>query len=164
MKEWDVSLSELLQPDLRVRMIRCKAQMERFDFFFALHLREHLYSHTDNLFKDLHGTNMADVSGERLANLTKETLTKIPTSDQSFDHFYANVARRSEGLLDEPTLPRKRRTPARLEVGASALSYPQIPKLRGSVTRLIHLIVRAIYQRVNQESCSSYCPDGDPHG
>ena len=67
--------------------------MERFDFFFALHLGEHLYSHTDNLSKDLHGTNMAAVSGECLANLTKETLTKIPTSDQSFDHFYSTAQR-----------------------------------------------------------------------
>ena len=113
--------------------------MERFDFFFALHLREHLYSHTDNLFKDLHGTNMAAVSGERLAILTEETLTKIPTSDQNFDHFYANVARRSEGLLDEPMIPRKRSTAARLEVGASAPSYPQIHILRGSIMRLFIL-------------------------
>ena len=26
-------------------------------------------------------------------------LTKMPTSDQSFDHYYANVSRKSEGLL-----------------------------------------------------------------
>ena len=84
--------------------------MEWFDFFFALHLGEHLYSLTDNTSKDLHGTNMAVVSGQRLANLTKETLTKISISDESFDHFYTNVAHRSEGLLDEPTLPRKQRT------------------------------------------------------
>ena len=49
---------------------------------------------------------MAAVSGQSLANLTKGTLTKIHI-DQSFDHFYANVARKSEGLLGEPTLPRK---------------------------------------------------------
>ena len=28
-------------------------------------------------------------------------------SDQSFDHFYANVSCESGGLLGEPTLPRK---------------------------------------------------------
>ena len=44
---------------------------------------------------------MAAVSGQRLANLTKEMLKKLRT-DQSFDHFYANVARKSEGLLGEP--------------------------------------------------------------
>ena len=125
--KWDVCLSERLQPDVRARIIRCKAQMEWFDFFSALHLGEHLYCHTDNLSKDLQGTKMAAVSGQRLANLTKGTLIKI-RFDQSLDHFYANVARKSEGLLGEPTLPRKRHTPDRLEVGAGAPSYPQTAK------------------------------------
>ena len=64
--------------------------MERFDFFFGLHFGGWLHSHTDNLSKDLQGTKVAAVSGEglSLANVTKETLTKMP-SDQSFDHFYA---------------------------------------------------------------------------
>ena len=47
---------------------------------------------------------VTDVIGQRLANLTK-----MPTSDQSFDHFYANVSgRKGEGLLGEQTLQRKR--------------------------------------------------------
>ena len=100
---------------------------------------------------------MAAVSGQRLANLAKQTLPKIRT-DQSFDHFYANIVRKSEGLIGEPTLPRKRRTLARLEVGAAAPSYPQTAKnhFRRAYYETIHLIVRAIYQRVNQESFSSY--------
>lgn len=101
--------------------------MEGIDFFFGLHLGEQLYSHTDNLSKTLQGTKMAAVSGQHLANLTKETLTKM-RNDQNFDHFYANVFRKSEGLVCEPMLPRNRRTPARLEVGASAPSYPQTTK------------------------------------
>ena len=57
---------------------------------------------------------------------TKETLTKMP-SDQSFDHFYANVSCKSEGLLGEPMLPRKQGGwTGGLEVGASAPTYPQI--------------------------------------
>ena len=157
MEEWDVCLSERLQPDVRVRIIRCKAQMERFDFFFALHLGEHLYSHTDNLSKDLQGTKMVAVFGQRLPNLTKGRLTKIRT-DQSLHHFYANVTCKSEGLLGEPTLPRKRRTPARLEVGAGAPNYPQTAQdhFRRVYYETIDLIVRAIYQLVNQENFSSY--------
>ena len=71
---------------------------------------------------------MAAVGGQCLAKLTKETLTKIPTSDKSFSHFYANVSCKSEGLFGEPTLPRKRCTSARLEVGAGAQRYPQTVK------------------------------------
>ena len=158
MEEWDVCLSERLQPDVRARIIGCKAQMERFDFFFGLHLGERLYSHTDNLSKTLQGTKMAAVSGQRLANLTKETLTKMRT-DQSFDYFYANVARKSEGEgVGEPTLRRKRRSPARLEVGSGAPSYPTTAKdyFRRVYYEAIDLIVSAIDQRFNQESFSSY--------
>ena len=94
---------------------------------------------------------MAAVSGQRLANLTKIRI------DQGFDHFYANVARKSEGLLGEPTLPRKRNTPVRLEVGAGAPSYPHTAKdyFGRAYYEAIDLIVRAIYQRVDQESFSS---------
>ena len=90
---------------------------------------------------------MAAVSGQRLENLTKETLTKIRT-DQNFDHSHANVVRKSEGLLGEPTLPRKRPIPARLEVGAGAPSYPQTAKdhFRRVYYEAIDLIVRAIYR------------------
>ena len=158
MEEWDVCLSERLQPDVRARIVGYKAQMERFDFFFGLHLGERLYSHTDNLSKTLQGTKMAAVSGQRLANLTKETLTKMRT-DQSFDYLYANVVRKSEVEgVGEPTLPRKRRTPARLEVGAGAPSYPKTAKdhFRRVYYEAIDLIVSAIDQRFNQESFSSY--------
>ena len=52
-------------------------------------------------------------------------------SDQSFDHFYANISRKSKGLLGKPTLPRKRCTSA----------TPKLPKitLEGSIIRLLIL-------------------------
>ena len=88
---------------------------------------------------------MAAVSGQHLANLTKKTLTKMP-SDQSLYHFYASC--KSEGLLCEPTLPRKRCTSARLKVGASAPIYPQTANdhFRTVCYEAIDLIVSAIYQ------------------
>ena len=121
--------------------------MERFDFFFGLHLGGRLHSHTDNLSKDLKGAKVAAVSGQglTLANLTKETLTKMP-SDQSFDHFYANISSKREGLLGKPMLPRKRCTSARLEVGAGAPSYPQTAKdhFRRAYCEDMDLIISAI--------------------
>ena len=60
---------------------------------------------------------MAAVSEQQLANLTKETLTKMH-NDQNFDLFNANNVHMSKGLIGEPTLQRKRRTSLRLEVSA----------------------------------------------
>ena len=50
--------------------------MEQFDFFFGLHLGEHLYSHTDNLPKDVQGTKMAAAIEQHLANLNKGDVHK----------------------------------------------------------------------------------------
>ena len=129
--------------------------MERFEFFFGLHFGGQLHSHTDNLSKGLQGTKVAAVSGQGLAlgNLTNETLTKMP-SDQSSDHFYANISRKSEGLLGKATLLRKRCTSARQGVGAGTPSYSQTAKdhFRRVYYEAIDLIVSAIYQ----ESFSSY--------
>lgn len=65
---------------------------------------------------------MAALSGKHLTNLTKETHTKMRI-DQSFDVFYSHkFTRKSEGLVGDPMIPRKRRTSARLE--DSALAHP----------------------------------------
>ena len=89
MEEWNVCFSERLLSDVRARIIRCKAQMVSFDFFFALHLGKRFYSHTDNLFKVVRVLRwlLSVDSGQLLANLTKKIC-----ANQSFDHFYANVA------------------------------------------------------------------------
>ena len=61
-------------------------------------------------------------------------------------------------MVDEPKLPRKRRAPARLEVGAGAPTYPQTAKdyFRRVYYEEIDLVVRAIDSRFNQESFNSY--------
>ena len=116
--------------------------MERFHFFLGLHFGGQLHSHTDNLSKDLQGAKVAACCqwtrpgigigiGEDHKN----------ASDQSFDHFYANISRKNEGLLGKRTLPRKRCTSARLEVRAGTPSYPQTAKdhFRRAVMRLLIL-------------------------
>ena len=129
--------------------------MERFDFFFGLHLGGRLHSHADNLSKDLKGTKVAAVSGQglTLAYLTKETLKKMP-SYQSFDHFYANVSRKSEGLLGKPSLPLKAMHFGQTGGWCWCTKLPQTPKdhFRRVYYEAVDLIVSAIYQ----ESFSSY--------
>ena len=84
---------------------------------------------------------MAAVGGQHLENVTKETLTKIRT-DQSL----ANQRFQEKDALRPD-----------LEVGAGAPSYPQTAEdhFRRVYYEAIDLIIRAFYQRVNQESFSS---------
>ena len=57
--------------------------MERFDFFFGLHLGGRLHSHTDNLSKDLKGTKVAAVSGQGLT--LAYTISEV-MKDRDFHH------------------------------------------------------------------------------
>ena len=129
--------------------------MERFDFSFGLYLGGRLHSHADNLSKDLKGTKVAAVSGQglTLAYLTKETLKKMP-SDQSFDHFYANISRKSEGLLGKPSLPLKAMHFGQTGDWCWCTKLPQTAKdhFRRVYCEAVDLMVSAIYQ----ESFSSY--------
>ena len=82
---------------------------------------------------------MAAVSGQLLENLTKKTLTKIRTD---LTIFMLTLPTSREGLVGKPLLPRKRRTPDRLEVGAGAPSHLQTAKdhfQEGSIMRLFIL-------------------------
>ena len=120
--------------------------MERFDFFFGLNLGGRLHSHRPiiylRIFRVLRCRKVAAVSGQGLAmaNLTKETLTKMP-SGQSFDNFYATISRKREGLLGKPTLPRidALRPDWRLVLVHQA--NPKLPKitLEGSIVRILIL-------------------------
>lgn len=83
-------LDQKLQADVRCSIIGCQAQMNTFDFFFGLHLSEWLFSHTDNLSKTLQKTKMFAVSGQRVANLTKQVLQKMQ-NNESFKSFYDTI-------------------------------------------------------------------------
>ena len=108
---WKVCLLEKLESEVRARIIGCQSQMESFSFFFGLLLSHRLYSLTDNLSKTLQKERMSALNGQRLANLTVETLKGMRTG-QAFDLFYESVKKKAAKLdVDEPTLPRKRRRP-----------------------------------------------------
>ena len=158
MEEWRVSLEDKLQPDVRGRIVGCQAQMQTFDFFFGLSLGERLFSHSDNLSKTLQSTRMSAVSGQRLAQLTKSVLESI-RNDDSFSAFYSIVLRKSKDhAISDPLLPRKRRAPARIEVGSGQPTFPETPKdhYRRIYFEAIDLIVNAIEQRFSQPSFTAY--------
>ena len=99
----------------RGRIFGCQAQMNTFHFFFGLHLGERLFSHTDNLSKTLQKTKMSAVSGQRVANLTKQVLQKM-RNNECFKSFYDTVVTKSKKhpSISEPALPRQKRAPSRL--------------------------------------------------
>ena len=78
----------------------------------------------------------------------------MPTSDQSFDHYYANVSRKSEGLL--ALVNQRFQDSDALWPDWTKLPQTAKDQFRRVCCEAIDLIISAIDQRFNQESVSSY--------
>ena len=159
LQEWSICLEGKLQPDIKGRIIGCEAQMKSFDFFFGLQFGERIYCHTDNLSKTLQKTSMSAVSGQRLAKMTKTVLQDMRT-DEAFDKFYdvILIKKNKHSSIPEPSLPRRRRAPARFEIGTGNPSYPDTPKdyYRRIYFEGLDGIIAAIHERFNQPSFIAY--------
>ena len=84
--------------------------------------------------------------------MTCKTLASI-RNDEAFDLFWTNVLLQQNRMgINDPALPRKRKVPARLEVGASESHYPLTPKdlYRQQYFQCLDLIVSFIKDRFNQ--------------
>ena len=91
--------------------------MNTFDFFFGLNLGQRLFSHTDNLSRNLQQTKISAISGKRVACLTKDVLQKM-RNDTSFRSFYDVVLLKSKSYpsMTGPMLPRRTRAPIQEEL------------------------------------------------
>ena len=126
---WNECLEINLEPDIRGRIVGCQAQMRSFNFFLGLILSQRILSHTDNLSKTLQEVKMSAADGQFNANLTKEVLIKI-RNENCFEKFYDTVVRKKEmhPSISQPELPRRRRAPARFEIGNETPHFPETPK------------------------------------
>ena len=156
---WQECLEGKLDPDVKARIIGCETQMKQFHFFFGLNLGQRLFCHTDNLSKTLQGSKMSAISGQRLANLTKKVLQEL-RNEQCFKLFYENVSKRAKNheFIDEPSLSRKRRRPARYEEGTGEPTFPETAEdeFRRIYFEALDLIVHSIDLRFSQPSFKAY--------
>ena len=81
-----------------------------------------IFASAEQFSINLQAKDTTVAEGIKGANLLKFHYTAMRT-DESFATFYQAVLTESEGLTDEPVLPRYRRVPRRLDAGASPHRY-----------------------------------------
>lgn len=124
---WEEAVDIAKDTETKSRILGVSTQMEKFDYFFGLMLRELILSHTDNLSCTLQKTTISAAQGQSVAKLTVTTLRKI-RNDNSFELFWQKVVNRANSLsVADPQLPRKRKAPRRFEHGSAAPEFPSNP-------------------------------------
>ena len=92
-------------------------QMESFDTFFSLKLSYLVFAAAEQFSINLQAKDTTVGEGVKGAHMLQSHLLSL-RSEKKFTTFYSDVVKSSEGLTDEPILPRYRRAPRRMDDGA----------------------------------------------
>ena len=118
---WDAAREATKDSEARARIMGVAAQMEKFEFFFALELGRKILNMIDNLSRSLQAKHMSACEGQKLVQVTLSALQSI-RSDEQFSLFwqYVDVRRsRLDGAISSPVLTRHRKVPRLREIGES---------------------------------------------
>lgn len=98
-----------------------------FSFLFGVMLGHRILGIAENLSKTLQHKDISAAEGQEAARITLQSLEAL-RNDESFAAFWTEVLKvQSANDVDEPVLPRRRKTPARFADGAGGGYHADTP-------------------------------------
>ena len=91
--------------------------MEKFDTYFGLQLADLVFSATEQLSVSLQSKNTTIMEALHATQLDRIHLTRL-RDETTFDRFYEKTMSAATELTAQPTLPRYKRQPRRLDGGS----------------------------------------------
>ena len=79
---WDAAREATKDSEARARITGVAAQMEKFEFFFALELGRKILNMIDNLSRSLQAKHMSACEGQKLVQVTLSALQSIRSDEQ----------------------------------------------------------------------------------
>ena len=125
--------------------------MDKFSTYFGLELSNLVFSATEQLSITLQGTDTSLQQAVKAAKLAVHYMER-QRSDAAYDSFYSYVLAKSESLTDQPTLPRQRRLPKRIDSGSTAHQFDN-PKVyfKKQYFEVLDVITAELNRRFQQD-------------
>ena len=125
--------------------------MDKFSTYFGLKLSNLVFSATEQLSITLQGTDTSLQQAVQAAKLAVHYMER-QRSDAAYDSFYSYVLAKSESLTDQPTLPRQRRLPKRIDSGSTAHQFDN-PKVyfKKQYFEVLDVITAELKRRFQQD-------------
>ena len=158
---WEEAVDVARDTETKARIGGVSAQMTKFNFLFGTFLGEMLLRHSDNLSKTLQKKSISAAEGQQVGRMVIDTLQSLRTED-SYDLFWAKVSTMAETAdidVEEPQLPRRRKTPKRFDDGLTSGEFHDSPKVyyRQLYYEAIDSIVSSLKDRFDQPGYGVYC-------
>ena len=118
------SLEIVFDTETKSRIIGVLSQMRSFHYYFGAKLGKLIFG---NLSRSLQHKDLSAAGGQSVAALTVTILQSIH-NDDIFKLFWEKVQIEYEKIyVEEPELPKARKTPKRCKIGQGDSSYPDSP-------------------------------------
>jgi hypothetical protein len=144
---------------MKARIRGVSRLMEEFDFYYGVSLTEMLLRHSDNLSAALQGLHMSAAHAQTAAAMTRDTISSL-RNEQSFNMFWSKTVKLAASAgVGQPTLPRRRGTPARLDPGNQGTAYyPEdvLEHYRSIYYEAIDVLVTTLKDRFDQKDFVMY--------
>ena len=147
------SLEIVFGTETKSQIIGVQSEMRSFQYYFGVK-----FGHCDNLSRTLQHKDLSAAESQSVAELTVTTLQSI-RNDDMFELFWEKMQKECEKIdVEEPELPRARKTPKRYDIGQGDSSYPDSPKVLYRVTYFegLDFVVNAIKDRFEQSGYLMY--------
>ena len=139
---WDESFDGNLEPEIKRRIFCVKSQMTTFDCFYGVSILQLVLRDSDNLSKTLQKSSLTSCQGKEIADLTLQTINSLRSKQ-------AEVLE-----VTQPSLPRKRKRPAKLLNENEASLYDEVSDLKTFYRRIyfdaIDTVTNCIKTRFSQ--------------
>ena len=132
--------------------------MKPFDFFFGLMLGEFILRHSDNLSKTLQTMEMSAAKAQKVDEMTVCTLQSVRNAEM-FELFWTKVIKMASDVnVNDPVLPRQRKTPRRYDYGTAEGDFPtDVQALyRPIFFEALDLVISGIKARFDQPGYKTY--------
>ena len=134
------------------------ATMEKFYFLFGVSVSEKFFTITDTLSKAVHRKSLCAVEAQTYATVTLACL-KEERNDEHFNSLWLDLLTKcSEFGVEEPTLPRKLRTPNRLDEASTNTHRDDTPRdmYRRLYFEVVDKLIGEIESRFDSPTFSLY--------
>lgn len=160
-RTWEEASDVARDTETKARIGGVSAQMTKFDFLFGMILSEMLLRHSDNLSKTLQRKSVSAAEGQHVGRMVIDTLQSLRT-EESYDLFWTKLSTMTDSAdidVEEPQLPRRRKTPKRYDDGLTSGDFHDTPKAyyRQLYYEAIDSIVGSLKDRFNQPGYGVYC-------
>ena len=147
-------ISEESYGKLVAKVLGLKLLMTKFATFFGLKLGHLVFSATEQLSVILQSYEINAQQAVSAANATKQYLQRLQ-SQATYETFYKAVVANAKDLTDEPTLPRNKKVPRRIDDGAQNHCYASPSDyFRQQYFEVIDTLIGELTRRFSQPSFS----------